>query len=412
MSSVRLKGFEKLTNVDAALSTFYGALGPKRVDAECVDVENAFGRVVAEDIIAPVNLPSFDRSAVDGYAVKSEDTIEASQFKSKTLQLIQKGPLRKGQTQRIWTGNIMPKGADSAIMLEHVTVKGSKVQITVSVTPAENVSRKGEDIKEGDIAIKAATRLQAHHIGFLAALGLTHVNAVRKPKVALLPTGNELVELGTKPKENQIINSNRFVMEDLCRELGAEPQYLGVAKDDEKEIAAKILKGIGNSDILITTGGTSVGMADLVPMVVNRLGKPGIVVHGLAMRPGMPTAAGILKNKPVFVLSGNPVAAFFGFEVLVRPTILKVLGIGSEPRAFVRAQLTKRVAGALGRRVYVRVKAFLKDGDLHAEPIRARGSSLYSSMVMANGYVVIPENCEGLERGETVDVHLFGPIAS
>lgn len=220
MSSVRLKGFEKLTNVDAALSTFYRALKPKRVDAEGVDVGNAFGRVVAADIIAPVNLPSFDRSAVDGYAVKSEDTIEASQFKSKTLKLIQKGPLHKGQTQRIWTGNIMPKGADSVIMLEHVTVKGGKVQITVSVTPVENVSRKGEDVKKGDIAIKAATRLQAHHIGFLAALGLTHVDAVQKPMVAFLPTGNELIELGMKPKANQIINSNRFVIERPVQRVG------------------------------------------------------------------------------------------------------------------------------------------------------------------------------------------------
>jgi len=412
MPSVRLKGFEKLTNVDEALSAFYSALRPRRLDSESVRIENAFGRVVAENVIASVDLPSFDRSAVDGYAVKAEDTIEASQFKPKTLKLIRKGTVNKGQAQRIWTGNIMPKESDSVVMLEHVIAAGSRVQITVSVTPRENVSRKGEDIKEGDIAIEAATRLQSHHIGFLAALGLTHVDAVQKPKVAFLPTGNELIEFGMKPKANQIINSNRFVIEGLCRELGSEPQYLGLAKDDEKVIAAKILKGISTSDMVITSGGTSVGVADLVPGVVNSLGKPGIVVHGLAMRPGMPTAAGILKGKPVFVLSGNPVAAFFGFEVLVRPTILKLLGIDSEPRAFVRAQLTKRVAGALGRRVYVRVKAFFEDNDLHVEPVRARGSSLYSSMVRANGYVIIPENREGLERGETVNVHLFSPTAS
>ena len=412
MSSARLKGFEKLTDVDEAFSMFLKALKPKRLDSESVRIENAVGRVTAKNVIAPVDLPSFDRSAVDGYAVKAEDTLEASQFKPKTLKLIKKGTVKKGQTQRIWTGNIMPKGADSVTMLEYANIVKSQVQITVSVTPGENVSRKGEDIKKGKTAIIAATRLQPHHIGLLAASGLTHVDAVRKPKMAFLSTGNELVELGTKPKTNQIINSNRFFIEGLCRELGADPLYLGIAKDDEREIGEKILKGIDSSDLMITTGGTSVGVADLVPVVVDKLGKPGIVVHGLAMRPGMPTAAAILEGKPVFALSGNPVAAFFGFEVLVRPTVLKLFGIESEPRAFVRAQLTRRVAGALGRRVYVRVKAYLKGGNFHAEPVRAKGSALYSSLVMANGYVVIPENREGLEQGETVDVHLFSPIAS
>lgn len=412
MSSPRLKGFEKLTNLDEALSTFFNVLKPKRLNGESVHIENAVGRVISENVIAPVDLPSFDRSAVDGYAVKAEDTFEASQFKPKTLKLIQISSVKRGQAQRIWTGNMLPKGADSVVMLEHVNTVRNRIQITVSVTPDENVSKKGEDVKKGEPAITAGTRLQPHHIGFLAALGLTYVDVVRRPKVAFLPTGNELVELDTKPKANQIINSNRFVIECLCRELGAEPVYLGIAKDDEKEIGEKVLKGIGNSDLVITTGGTSVGVADLVPIVVNKLGKPGIVVHGLAMRPGMPTAAGILKGKPAFVLSGNPVAAIFGFEVLVRPTILKLLGIQSEPRPFVKARLTRRVAGALGRRVYVRVKAFLKTGDLYVESVRAKGSALYSSMTKANGYAIIPEDREGLEEGEIVVVYLFSPIAS
>ncbi len=412
MRSVRLKGFEKLTNVDEALSVFYKALKPKRLDNESVHIEDALGRVTAENITAPADLPSFDRSAVDGYAVRSEDTVEASQFKPKTLKLTQKGTVNKSHTQKIWTGNIIPKGADAVIMLEHVVTKGKEAQITVSMTPGENVSKKGEDIKKGDTAIQAATRLQPHHIGFLAALGFTRLDVVQKPKVAFLPTGNELIDLGTKPKANQVINSNRYVIEGLCTELGAEPQYLGLARDDEKEIGQKILKGLGNSDVLITTGGTSVGIADLVPLVINTLGKPGVVVHGLAMRPGMPTGAGILRGKPIFVLSGNPVAAFFGFEVLVRPTILKLLGIQPTTRAFIKARLTKHVAGALGRRVYVRAKVFLKEGDLQVEPIRARGSSLYSSMVMANSYVIIPENREGLVQGETVDAYLFSPIMS
>jgi molybdopterin molybdotransferase len=187
--------------------------------------------------------------------------------------------------------------------------------------------------------------------------------------------------------------------------------YLGIAKDDEKDIGAKILEGLENADVVVTTGGTSVGVADLVPTVVNKMGKPGIVVHGVALRPGMPTALGILKGKPVFVLSGNPVAAIVGFEVFARPTILRLQGIEHESRPMVKAQLAKRVTGVLGRRVYLRVKAFEKAGEFVAEPVHTRGSGLYSSMSKANGYVIIPEDREGLEKDETVMVHLFSPLA-
>jgi len=409
----RLKGFEKLTNVDEAFSVFLKALKPKRLGVELVHLEKALGRVAAEDITAPIDLPSFDRSAVDGYAVRAEDTFEASQFKPKTLRLIQeRGGVGRGQAKRVWTGNPVPKGADAIIMLEHTRTVKSGIQVIVSVTPGENVSRKGEDIGKGEVAIKAGTRLQPHHIGFLAALGISHVKTVRQPKVALIATGDELVELDRKSRPHQIINSNRFVISGLCHELGADPMYLGIAKDNEKEIGAKILDGIKKGDIVVTTGGTSVGAADLVPLVVNKLGKPGIVVHGVAMRPGMPTALGILENKPVFVLSGYSVAAAVGFEVFVRPTILKLQGIANEPRPMLKARLTRSVAGALGRRVYLRVKAFEKADEFYAEPLRTKGSSLISSLTRANGYVIIPEDREGLGEGEIVVVHLYSPLTT
>jgi len=412
MTLARLKGFEKLTNVDEALFIFFKALKPKRLSAERVSLADTLGRVAAENIVAPMDLPSFDRSAVDGYAVMAEDTFEASQFKPKTLRLTQKVGIGRGQAKQVWTGNPLPKGADAVIMLEHTRAVKSGIQIIVAVTLNENVSKKGEDIKEGEVAVKSGTRLQPHHVGLLAALGITHVNVVRKPKVAILSTGNELIELGKKPSQDKIINSNRFVMAGLCRELGAEPLYLGIARDNEEEIGAKILEGIRKADVVVTTGGTSVGAADLVPIVVDKLGKPGIVVHGVALRPGMPTALGILKDKPVFVLSGYPVAATVGFEVFARPIILKLQGIEHEPRPMIKAQLAKRVAGALGRRVYLRVRTIEKAGEFIAEPVRTKGSGLYSSMTKANGYVIIPEDREGLEKGETVVVHMFSPLVS
>ncbi len=408
----RLKGFEKLTNVDQALALFFQALKPKRLSSERVSVEEAMGRVTVENILAPSDLPSFDRSAVDGYAVWAEDTFQTSQFKPKTLKLTQKDNIERGEAKQIWTGHPIPKGADAVVMLEYTRANTEEIQVTSIVTPEENVSKKGEDIRKGEVVLKSGIRLQPHHIGFLAALGIAHVNAVRKVKVAFSSTGNELVEINAKPLPNQIVNSNRFVIAGLCRELGAENIYLGIARDNEDEIGSKILEGLRTADVVITTGGTSVGAADLVPIVVNKLGKPGIVVHGVAMRPAMPTALGILEGKPISVLSGYPVAAIIGFEVFVRPTILKLQGIEYEPRPMVKAKLTGRVAGALGRRVYLRVKTFEKDGDFYADPVQTKGSGLYSSVTKANGYVAIPEDREGLEEGETVVVHLFSPLTS
>ena len=241
----------------------------------------------------------------------------------------------------------------------------------------------------------------------LAGLGLTHINVAKKPKVALLSTGNELVELGQKPEANQIINVNQLILSAMCKQLGAEPVKLRIARDDPNEIIGKIAEGLKRADIVVTTGGTSVGYADLVPIAVNKLGKPGVIVHGIAMRPAMPTALAIVQGKPVFILSGYSVAAMFGFEVFARPTILKLSGIEDKSRPMLKAKLTRRVASALGRKVYLRVYAFQREGEFFAEPIRTRGSGVLSTMTKANGYVTIPEDREGLEEEETVIVHLF-----
>jgi len=408
---VRLKGFEKLTSIDEALAVFFKALKPKTLNAGPVAIENALGRVAAENIVAPTDLPQFDRSAVDGYAVKAEDTFEASQLKPKVLRLTAKSSISKGQGRQIWTGNPLSIGADAVVMLEHTQTTKNAIEIAASLTPGENVSKKGEDIKKGEVAVWAGTRLQSHHLALLAALGITQVRAVRKPRVATLSTGNELVEIGQKPSANQIVNSNRFLIAGLCRELDADPVYLGIVKDDENAIASRIEEGLEKADIVITTGGTSVGAADLVPIVVSKLGKPGIVVHGVALRPGMPTALGVLKGKPIFVLSGYPVAAAVGFEVFVRPTLLKLSGAEKETRPMIQAQLSRRVAGALGRRVYLRVKVSLRKGAFNVQPMVAKGSGLLSSLTKANGYVIIPEDREGLLEGEMVTVHLFSSVS-
>lgn len=408
---VRLKGFEKLTPVGEALEVFLDTLKLKRLKAVNLAVEDTLRRVTAVDIAAPTDMPPFDRSAVDGYAVRAQDTFEASQFKPKILRLTEEDFVGLGEAKHVWTGNALPKGADAVVMLEHAKEVKDRIEVLLAVTPGGNVSKKSEDVRKGEIAVESGTRLQPHHLGLLAGLGITHAKVVKKPKVALLSTGSELVALGQKLKPNQIIDSNKLILTSLCTELGAEPVNLGIAKDNIRDIIAKIQEAAEQADVIIITGGTSVGVADLVPLAINKIGKLGIIVHGVAMRPAMPTALAIVKGKPVFVLSGYPVAAIFGFEVFARPVILRLMGMESDPRPILKARLTRSVAGVLGRRVYLRVYAFKdEEGEFRAEPIRTKGSGLLTSMTKANGYVIIPEDREGVEEGETVVVHLFDKL--
>jgi len=408
---VRLRGFQKLTSIANALQLLFQNLRIKRLNHVTVPLHEALNRLLAEDIIAEEDIPRFDRSAVDGYAVKAEDTFEASQFKPKILRIVDEDRVGGKQAKKVWTGNPIPKGANAVVMLENATRIDDKIEIWTSVTPSENISKKGEDIEKGEVAVKAGTRLKPQHLGLIAALGIDEIKVVEKPKIAILATGNELAERGGKRGKKQIFESNRLVLSASCRELGAEPVDLGIAKDDIEEIVEKIKKGFDKADIIITTGGTSVGVSDLVPEAVNRVGKPGVIVHGIAMRPAMPTALAVVDGKPIIILSGNPVAAMIGFEVFVRPLICRMFGLKKEERRLmVKAKIMKRVSTVLGRKTFVRVRVLQRFGEFFAEPISARGSGIISTMTEANGYVVVPENREGLEKGETVSVYLFDNV--
>ena len=273
------------------------------------------------------------------------------------------------------------------------------------------MSKKGEDVKKAENILKAGTRLKPYHLALLAAMGNSEAKVAEKPRIAILATGNELAEAGSKPSGNQIFESNRVMLAAMCRELGAEPVDLGIAKDDTAEIAEKLEIGLRECDAVITSGGTSVGGLDLVPDAVNKTGKPCIVVHGLALRPAMPTALAALDGKPVMILSGNPVAAIIGFEVFARPLICKMLGMKKEePRPTVKAVMTRKVATALGRKTFVRVRVTQKNGEFFAEPVSARGSGAISTMTRGNGFVIVPENREGVTEGEVMLVCLFGNV--
>lgn len=407
---VRLKGFQKLIAIDEALQTFLNQLKFEKLREVRVPIHQALNRVLAEDIVAEENLPRFDRSAVDGYAVRAEDTFEASQFNPKILHVTEEKTVNEKQAKQVWTGNPLPKGANAVVMLENTKRTNEEIEVWVPLTPGKNVSKKGEDVSKGEVPLKAGIRLKPQHLGLIAALGVAEITVVDKPKIGILATGNELIEIGSKPKENQIFEVNRLILSALCRELDAEPLDLGIAKDDINDISEKLKAGIEKADAIITTGGTSVGAYDLVPAAINSIGKPGVIIHGIAMRPAMPTALAIVDQKPIILLSGNPVAAMIGFEVFARPLICKMLGLKQEPRPVVKAKITRRFSTALGRKSFVRVHVSQRGEEFFAKPISTRGSGVISTMTKANGYVIVPENRGGLEEGELVTVYLFDNI--
>jgi molybdopterin molybdotransferase len=408
------KGFQKLTFTYEALKMWFDALQVEKCRDTTIPITEAYNRVLAEDIIANEDLPRFDRSAMDGFAVRAEDTNGASQTKPLLFRLAENPDLTDTahrEAKQVWTGNPIPNGATAVVILENTQKKDPKIEIWTQAAPGDNIIRKGEDVKKGEIAAKAGTRLNPYYIGLFSALGCSEVKVVEKPKIAIIATGNELAQAGKERKEKQIYESNCAMISAMCRELDAEPLEIGIAQDSIKDITEAIELGLKIADAIITTGGTSVGGLDLVPETVNKLGKPGVIVHGIAMRPAMPTALGAIERKPIMILSGSPVAAITGFEVFARPLICKLLGMKQEEkRPTVKAVLTRRVTVALGRKNYIRVRVFQRNDDLYAEPIAARGASAISTMTKSNGYVIVPENREGLMEGIAVTVHLFGNI--
>ena len=403
----RLKGFQELVRVEDALEKWLAAI-EFHPNSTSVPLLTAQNRVLSSHIIANTDLPRTDRSAVDGYAVKATETIGASQSKPKIFKLNERDAIGPNQAKQIWTGNTIPENADAVVMLENTKTVGKILEVWSPTTRWENVSRKGEDIKKGEIAVKTGTRLKPHHLGIIAAFGMSEVEVFRKPKVAVLATGNEIVRVGDKIRENEVFDSNRVVLTALCTELGAEVIDLGIARDDMEEISQKLNNGLRRADAVMTSGGTSVGSPDLVPEAAARIGKPGILVHGVAMRPGMPTGLAVVGKKPIILLPGNPVAVMLSFEVFGRPLISRMLGLqATESRPVLMARTKRKISTTLGRKNLVRVHVSREKGEFIADPISARGSSLFSTMTRSNGYVIVPENQEGLAEGEMVAVNMF-----
>jgi len=384
-----------------------------RVGEERVSVFECCGRILAKDIIAKWDVPHFDRAAMDGYAVRAEDTFGASIANPISLKLVgeveigeRAGKIGRGEAVRISTGAMMPEGANAVVMLEYAEERGEYVDVFKPVTPWENVSKKGEDIKAGEVVLGRGEIVQPQDVGVIASLGYKVVSVLKRPRIGILATGNELLDVGEVPKDGKIVNSNSPMLFCAIREMGCDPVYLGKVGDEFQEIKWALNEALKECDAVVITGGTSAGKKDVVPDVVRELGE--VIFHGIAIKPGMPTGLGVVDGKPVLMLPGFPVACLIALQTILPEIIARLTGVRVLARrgSIVKAKLRRRVPSQPGVRMFVRVA--LKEG--YAEPIRSSGSGILTSMVKANGMLIVPEEKEGYEEGEVVEVVLIRDI--
>jgi molybdopterin molybdotransferase len=395
-----------MVKIDEALEMLYGSIRMNILDSEILPIKNSLNRVLVCDIKAKYDLPQKNQSAVDGYAVSAIDTFNASpsnpillRLKSRTTNL--EFTITSGETTYVPTGAPIPKGSDAVVMVEY----------TDAIQPgSEDVSWKGEDVKQGEPILRKGMKLKPQDIGMLGALRIRSVEVFKKPKIGILSTGNELTSLDSNNQEGKVIEINSLVLAAMTIDIGGEPVLLGLVEDEYEHIREKISESLEKIDILIVTGGTSAGLFDFTVKVIDSLGDPGVIVHGVAIKPGRPTALASIDNKPIISLSGYPVAAMIGFYVFARPLIAKMLGSTYELEPRVRARVTRRIASNVGMRSFVRVKVSDADGKYVAEPVRTTGSGILSSMIHANGLLIIPEDIEGIDENQEVDIILFRPI--
>ncbi len=402
LKDIRMKGFKKRTHFPKVFDVIREHV--TCAGTESISIDNCIFRVIAQDINSCADVPLFNRSAVDGYALNAEDTYGASQYNPAKLKLIgectagePQQSIKKTEALRIMTGSIIPKGADACVMAEYCEEKDSNVLVSKPIAGGGNICMQGEDIKKGALVFCKGTRISPYAAGILASIGYTKVKVYRRPKVAIIATGDELV--GAKPKEGQIIDSNTYTLNGLVRDCRAEVISKKRVKDDYNDIRDELLSS--DADIIIITGATSCGKKDYVPLVVNECGK--LLLHGVAMKPASPFGIGIVDEKIVFLLPGNPVAVCIAFDFFVRFALEQMQGIKLCEKITVQGMLTKKIASAVGRTDIFRVK--YHDGKI--EPIRVSGSGILSSMVRANAYLVVPQNIDGYPEGTKVSVRLF-----
>ncbi len=386
------------------------------VGRETVAVRAAAGRVLAKDLLAPIDLPHFHRANMDGYAVRAKDTFGASASTPAYLRVsgtIEMGQsvtrtLRKLQAMRIGTGGMLPHGADAVVMVEHADEIGDgTLEVRRGVSPWEHVLRIGEDIGKGAPVLPRGRRLRPHDLGALTGLGITRIAVFRRPKVGLIATGDEIVSPDKRPRPGQVRNINQFSLTAMANELGAIVIDYGVAPDCRAALRKTLATALARNDVVLMSGGSSVGVKDLTTEVITSFPKSEVFFHGISVAPGKPTVLARTLAKPVLGLPGHPVSALVVFHLFAGP-LLRVLsgelpdGV-FEPRHTTRAVLAQNVASQAGREDYVRVRLARENGQLVAHPLPGKSGAIFN-LVAADGLVCVPASAEGLDDGAEVDV--------
>ena len=383
---------------------------------ERVDLVDADGRVLADSIAAPRAVPHYDRAAMDGFAVRAEDTFGASDRSPGVLRRIDDGAgsdggagsdsgagsdgrLAPGQAAPVHTGSALPAGADAVVMVEHTESVGGDLEVFDAVPEGENVAPVGEDVEDGQPLFSAGHRLRPSDLGLLKSTGVSEVRVRARPSVGVIPTGEELVQADPDPGE--VIETNGMTVAQLVARWGGEPAYRDVVTDDEDALADAIERDL-ERDLVVTTGGSSVGERDLLPDVVSSMGE--VVFHGVALRPGHPVALGVVEDTPVLMLPGYPVSTLVNAVQLLRPAVKWAGGMPLSDLPTTEARLGRKVRSEPGVRTFARVHVEERDGDRVAVPTRTSGAGVLSSVALADGWVVVPESREGIPTGETVAV--------
>jgi len=407
---------------DEAERRFRAAIDAAPRGIESVTLDTALGRVLAADVVSPVDVPSFDRSNVDGFAVVSDSIFGASEEVPRCLQLSEETIhtgivphtiIRSGAAVSIATGGMVPRGADAVVMVEHAEVRGNDLYVARAVTPGTGISFAGTDITAGETVLRLGHVLTSRDTGVLAAIGVGRIDVWRKPVVAILSTGDEIIAPGEPMQPAKVYDSNAQILADAVRELGGEPLRLGITGDNLMELRERLHQAIGSADIVLLSGGTSKGAGDLSYRAVAELRDPGIVAHGVALKPGKPICLAATRGRPVVVLPGFPTSAIFTFHEFIAPVIREQAGRGSTKRTTVSARLAVKVNSEIGRTEYLLVGLVetadqpKSDVSLVAYPM-GQGSGSVTTFSRADGFATIGRHEEIVEAGTHIDVQLLG----
>ena len=413
--------FLQVLDRDEAERRFRAAVDCSPRDIEVVPLDAALGRVLAVDVVSPVDVPSFDRSNVDGFAVVAEDTFGASEEVPRMVLLgeeelhtgvVPTAAIHRGTGVLIATGGMIPRGADAVVMVEHTEVLGGELRIARAVTAGSGVSFAGTDITAGETVLRRGRQLTSRDTGVLAAIGVAKVQVWRKPIVAILSTGDEIIAPGEKMEPGKVYDSNGQVLADAVRELGGEPLRLGITRDDIDALRERLRYALRAADIVLMSGGTSKGAGDVSYRVVAELDRPGIVAHGVALKPGKPICLAATNGRAVVVLPGFPTSAIFTFHEFVAPVIRLLAGRSAQQRTVVQARLAVKVNSEIGRTEYLLVglvEAAERDGtvSLVAYPM-GQGSGSVTTFSRADGFATIGRHEEIVQAGTTIAVQLLG----